>query len=125
MSMYPRTSYEMTEEDLRVILDACKPTPVMLIGGRSGPSPQENANAAWRRLGEKMGFDHMTVRPDGRGNRFFTAVPSETPEQRAARVAREEEAKQLAEVARLEAEIEERQAKLADARAALAKAVRS
>jgi hypothetical protein len=36
-------------------------------------SQQENANEAWRRLGEKLGFDYMTVRPNGKGDRFFSA----------------------------------------------------
>jgi len=38
-------------------------------------SPQENANAAWRELGKRMGFDYLTVEPNGRGNRFFSAIP--------------------------------------------------
>ena len=83
--MYPRTDYEMTEKDLKVILDACKPTPVLFgNGGQSlGGSQQENANMAWSKLGKKMGFDHMTVRPiQGKGMRFFTAIPSETDSQR-------------------------------------------
>lgn len=106
--MYPRTNYEMTEDDLKELLDACKPTPVMFItGGRSiGNSPQENANLAWERLGKKMGFDHMTVRPDpSKGNRFFTAVPSETTEQREARLASEKEAVKQAEIVRIKGEI--------------------
>ena len=40
MSMYPRTNYEMTQEDLDRILDACNPVPYM------PRSAQENANAA-------------------------------------------------------------------------------
>ena len=80
--MYPRVEYEMTEDDLKELLEMCRPTPVMLIGGHNiGKSTQENANAAWRRLGKKMGFDAMTVKPiSGKGERFFTAVPSETAE---------------------------------------------
>lgn len=87
MSIYPRISYEMTQAQLDKIIDACKPTPAMwLSGGRPmGLSPQENANTAWARLGEEMGFDYMTVQPDhGKGDRFFTAIPSETTEQRIA-----------------------------------------
>jgi hypothetical protein len=77
--MYPRSNYEMTEEDLKELLAACKPTPVILIGNYSPPSPQENANRAWKTLGIKMGFDYQTVRPvPGKGQRFFTAVPSGT-----------------------------------------------
>lgn len=112
--MYPRTEYEMTEADLAELMAAMKPTPVMMIGGSVGPSPQENANAAWARLGERMGFDAMTVRPvQGRGNRFFTAIPSETPEARAERQAHEAEKKRVAEIERLTAEIAERQNRLA------------
>lgn len=65
------------------------------------------------RLGEKMGFDHMTVQPTNKGNRFFTAVPSETEDQRVTRLAREGDEARAAEMARLTAEIEERQQKLA------------
>jgi len=65
--------YEMTEEDLNAILDACKPVPYMVFGGRAPRSPQENTNDAWKVLGKRMGFDHMTVKPTGRGNRFFYA----------------------------------------------------
>ena len=112
--MYPRTNYEMTEADLRELLDAMKSVPVMMIGGYTPASPQENANAAWARLGAKMGFDHMAVQPiPGKGNRFFSAVPSETPEARAERVARETEDKRLLEIDSLHKEIAERQAKLA------------
>lgn len=76
--MTERREYEMTEEDLKKLLDACKPVPYMVIGGRPPRTPQENANAAWAELGQRMGFDHMTVSPvEGRGYRFFTAVPIE------------------------------------------------
>lgn len=69
--------YEMTQAQLDTILDACKPTPVMFLSGGQPMfnSPQENANDAWRRLGEELGFDHMTVRPTGEGDRFFYAEP--------------------------------------------------
>ena len=69
--------YEMTEEDLQKILEACKPVPYMVIGGVAPRSPQENANAAWAELGARMGFQHMTVRPSGKGNKFFYAMPKE------------------------------------------------
>lgn len=108
--MYPRTEYEMTQADLDVIYDACKPTHVMMIGGSVGSTPQENANRSWQALGQKMGFDHMTVRPvAGKGERFFTAVPSETVEQREVREAREKEDQRLARISTLRREIAERQ----------------
>lgn len=110
--MYPRTEYEMTQEDLEAILKACQPVPYMVMGGMAPRSQQENANAAWAALGEKMGFDSMTVQPSRKGDRFFTAVPSETEQHRTERLAREAEEKKRAEVKRLEAEIAEAQAKL-------------
>ena len=110
--MYPRTEYEMTEADLKELLDACKPVVAMMIGGNGPSSPQENANRAWQRLGEKMGFDHMTVRPTGRGDRFFTAVPSETETARTARLTREAEEKRQAGIMHLAAEIAEKQKQL-------------
>lgn len=110
--MYPRTDYEMTQDDLDALLAAMKPVPYMVIGGHAPSSPQENANRAWEALGKKMGFDHMTVRPNGRGDRFFSAVPSETPDQRDARLAREAEGKRQARIATLNAEIDSRQREL-------------
>lgn len=82
------TEFEMSAAELSELLDACKPTPVMFLSGGQpiGPSQQENANAAWARLGKKMGFDPMTVQPiEGKGMRFFKAlalqsVPVGSPE---------------------------------------------
>ena len=75
-----RKEYEMTQADLDKILNACNPVPYMVFGGRPPRSPQENANDAWAELGRRMGFDHMTVRPTGRGDRFFSAVPNASRE---------------------------------------------
>ncbi len=107
--MYPRTEYEMTQEDLDKILDAIKNTaPLIMIGGTVPPNRQEVTNAAWAELGKRMGFDYMTVRPSAGGDRFFSAVPSETPEQATARRAREaEEAK-----AKRRLELEEQRRKI-------------
>ncbi len=70
-----RKNFEMPAEDLEIILNASKPTPVLYLSGgaRMGQNPQENANYAWATLGRKMGFDPMSVRPTGEGNRFFSA----------------------------------------------------
>ena len=72
-----RRLFEMSEEDLARILEACKPVPCMMIGGMSPPSPQENANAAWAELRRRMGFAPFTVEPTGQGDRFFSAVSTE------------------------------------------------
>lgn len=69
--------YEISEEQLKTLLDACRP--VLLIATHCGPipTPQENANDAWSRLGTELEFDHMTVKPSDKGQRFFYAEPSD------------------------------------------------
>ncbi len=68
-----RREFEMTQEQLDKILDACKPVVAIAIHLGPLPNQQDNANRAWEALGREMGFDHMTVRPCGKGDRFFTA----------------------------------------------------
>ena len=66
--------FELTDEEYNELLEACKPTRCMMIGSYAPPTPQENANRAWQRLGEKHGFDYMTVRPiPNKDSKFFTA----------------------------------------------------
>ena len=112
--MNPRVDYEMSEEQLKEILDACKPTPVMFLGGGTpiGGTPQENANMAWAKLGKEMGFDSKTVRPLEKGQRYFTAVPSETDTQRDERVRAEKEKARNEEIKQLKDEITERENRL-------------
>ncbi len=111
--MYPRTEYEMTEEDFNTLMEAMKPVPMIMLQCGNPPSQQENANRAWAALGMKMGFDGDTVRPiNGKGNRFFTAIPSETESQREERIARQNEEKRKIEVERLTKEIDELSTKL-------------
>ena len=69
-----RREYELTEEQLETIYDACKPVTCMMIGNSLPRNPQENANDAWRAMGVELGFEYMTVEPvPGKGDRFFTA----------------------------------------------------
>ena len=68
-----RQDFEMSENDLAELLKAMQPVPYMVFGGQEPGSQQENANAAWAALGLKLGFDAMTVGPNGRGDRFFSA----------------------------------------------------
>ena len=67
--------YEMDDAELQELLEASRPTPVMLVGGVSiGRSAQAKANDAWEKLGRKHGFKHQTVRPvPGKSPRFFMA----------------------------------------------------
>lgn len=73
-----RKEYTMSQEQRNSLLDACKPVPLMYLSGGvpMGPSPQENANAAWRKLGEEMSFKWDTVRPlPGSCDKHFSAEP--------------------------------------------------
>jgi hypothetical protein len=65
--------FEMTPEQLDVLLDAMSSIPVIAINVCTGLSMQDRANNAWACLGRDMGFDYMTVKPNGKGDRFFTA----------------------------------------------------
>jgi len=67
--------YEMSEDQLQRLMEACKPVAMIGLQCGSPASPQENANAAWAKLGDEMGFDPMTVRPAGGGDKFFYAEP--------------------------------------------------
>ena len=81
-----RREYEMSEEQLHKLLDACKPVPYMIIGNCIPRTPQQNANDAWRQLGDEMGFVWDTVQPlPSRGVRFFSAEPKPESEKGAVR----------------------------------------
>ena len=114
MSIYPRTNYEMTEEDYKELLEACKPTPCISFDGISNAfdSPQQNANRVWQKLGEKMGFEWDSVQPSTKGNRFFTAIPSETEAQRIERLSKEAEDKRQNRIAEIKKEMEKFQIEL-------------
>lgn len=105
--MYPRVNFEMTQEDFDTLLKSMQPTPLIMLQCGGASDPQERANAAWAALGKKMGFDYMTVWPvKDMGPRFFTAVPSETDEQRKMREAQQVKDARQANIAKLESEIE-------------------
>jgi len=72
----PRQEFKLTPDQLATLLDASQPTPVIKIGNYTPAGPQQNANAAWRALGEELGFRPFTVRPvPGKDHAFFTAEP--------------------------------------------------
>jgi len=102
----------MTQADLEKLFEAMKPVPMIMLQCGTPRSQQENANAAWKSLGDRMGFDHMTVQPNGRGDRFFSAVPNATEEHKKERMAREAHEKRLKEIELLRTEISERQTRL-------------
>jgi hypothetical protein len=91
-----RKEFEMTQADLDNLLSAMKPVPLIAIHCGMPRSAQENANDAWKELGGRLGFDPMTVQPNGKGNRFFTAeeVVPPTPAQAKAQPVEVEQSKQ-------------------------------
>jgi hypothetical protein len=63
----------MSQEQFDRILRASQPVVYMVFGGQPPPTPQQNANAAWRALGDEMGFEFMTATPSTEGDRVFFA----------------------------------------------------
>jgi len=73
-------TFEMNQTQMDALMAACKPVAMIALQCRTPSSPQENANNAWEKLGQEMGFDHMTVRPiSGKSQLFFTAECKSTP----------------------------------------------
>lgn len=70
------TEFELSDEDLQALYEACKPVPYMVFGGMPPRSPQQNANHAWQKVGNKMGFYSLSVVPvPGKSDKFFMAEP--------------------------------------------------
>ena len=73
-----RKEFKLNEKQLKDLLEACKPVIMIALNAGMPPSPQENANRAWRELGKEMGFDSVTVQPvPGKDVEYFTAIESE------------------------------------------------
>ena len=68
-----RKEFEMTQEDMDKLLESMRPVPMIMLQCGTPRSPQENANNAWAALGNRMGFDGMTVEPMGSNPLKFTA----------------------------------------------------
>lgn len=72
--MGERKTFVMSQEQYDELLDHMKPVPMIMLQCGNPPSQQENANAAWKRLGLVMGFKYMTVRPGGTKLAFTAEV---------------------------------------------------
>ena len=71
-----RQEFEMSQADLDGIMakiNAARNAPLIAIHTGMPRSVQEVANDAWAELGGRLGFDPMTVEPNGSARRF-TAV---------------------------------------------------
>lgn len=72
-----RKEYEMTQDEMKKLLEACKPTPMIMLQCGNPPTQQETANGAWQELAKEKGFIWDTVEPvSGKSNLFFTAETS-------------------------------------------------
>lgn len=71
--------FEMTPEEMDEILRINKEggDPVMFLSGGVplGRSLREKINDYWKSLGEKYGFDYLTVKGPGKTNLHFYAKP--------------------------------------------------
>lgn len=82
--MAERKLFTMAQADLDAIIariDRARNTPLIMLQTGMPKSVQEVANDAWCELGERMGFDGMTVNPAGLDQLEFYAEPvAETQE---------------------------------------------
>lgn len=69
--------YEMTQAELDELIAASQPVRYMVFGGMEPIGPREKAEEVWKKLGQRMGFKWATARPNGKGDRFFSAEPDE------------------------------------------------
>ena len=68
--------YKMSLKQFREIMEASKPVPYLVIGGIGTPSMQENANYAWKKLADEMGFIWYTAKlASGIASNYFIAEP--------------------------------------------------
>jgi hypothetical protein len=74
--MSERAEFQLTDDEMDELLSKMRREPVMYLSGGTPmfSSQQERANDAWKALGQKRGFDGMTVRSSPKGAKFFTAI---------------------------------------------------
>ncbi|MBC8184306.1 MAG: hypothetical protein ISR65_18535 [Bacteriovoracaceae bacterium] len=72
--MTERKEFTMTKEQLKKLLIACQPVPLIMLQCGMPESPQKKANRAWKKLDKEMGFEHMSVRPVIDDPHKFTAI---------------------------------------------------
>ena len=69
-----RKEFKLSDVQLRNLLDACRPVPLIALNAGMPRSQQENANDAWAALGKELGFNSMSVQPvSGKSMEYFTA----------------------------------------------------
>lgn len=67
--------HELTDDEYRALVAASRPVRYLVAAGVAPISPEEHANAVWRRVAEAHGVQWDSITPSPRGERFFLAVP--------------------------------------------------
>ncbi len=73
-----KKEYKLNDEQLKEMLEACKPVPVVKIAGQWLPDTQMDVvNNLWQKFGKKMKFDWKTAQglPE-KGQAYFKAIPN-------------------------------------------------
>lgn len=69
-------TYRLTDEELKELLEASKPVPYMVIGGREPRSPRENVMDVWKKIAKDKGCDVDSIDSAGTGDQHdFKANP--------------------------------------------------
>lgn len=68
-----KQEFKLTQQEMDDIIAINKNIePVMKFGDYwSGMDLQQRINAYWQKLGDKYGFEYMTVEPSAKGGLFF------------------------------------------------------
>lgn len=69
-----RKEFKITDEQFEKLLEASQPVRLITLQIGMPTPPQENANIAWKALGEELGFEYKTVEPVAdKDDHYFTA----------------------------------------------------
>jgi len=60
--------YTMTDSEYTELMEACKPVPYLIVGGRKPSSPRENAMHVWAKIAARVGCDCNSIAPANTGN---------------------------------------------------------
>ncbi len=73
-----KKEFQLTDEQLKNIIESGKPVMYLVANGSEPVSPQESANRAWQSLANEMGFVWDSVEGvKGKSNNYFLATPVE------------------------------------------------
>ena len=77
----PCELHHLSDEQLKRILEASKPVPLMYLSGGipMGGSQQENANSAWRSVAAELGCVWDSIRPARTGDEHDIEADPVTP----------------------------------------------